>query len=1198
MTTEFKEIKNDLESMTQEQLKEIQQKVQEKIEAGKKDANFSDEELKDLSDLNNDKIDSDSEKELNSYLKNLDNLEKQIDFLLTLVKIKTEKNIGSKTQVEVAESTASNANSIIDMFRNGANKVKDKINKLRNKSNPEEELKEQLKKQLEENKNDSTKIKELKGIGTSFLEKGDLDSAKNIIKIIEKIQENIPNEFKERTKNVYIDQKLKNIEEIIGNLKNKGSVEKSDILSIRLEIYDITYSRDMTLDQEMVNLYSKDVEQVNDLDEAIAMLNYTNRNYAELDGKWVRIGENSLGSVDNQEEILTLQNKLIEKIYQLLADKNEKNPEIEYSFEMDVFNESKGYSGKITKKERKNKTEEKKEVSQASTDGKGELIEEKASIMELAREERKRKISEIARSNVQKLKDDAEKELQANIAIFSVMFINEIHLKSYVDIFNKVYPTLDKLQGTNVSRFEKISQISPIKLDLVNAPILDDILKNDKIKVDFDSIKDLDLKEVFLERVNLELLFKKLKPEQKKIFLSKLNSFIFTRKDDYFQKTGFENIKFLKKQKDIFFILKEENLNGLRNLLDDNYQKETEYINKSFEEKISNGINDETIINNQEEALDYIFKNINLQNNKKINEVYKKFVELIGNGSIKNEKIIKKLINGPKNLEAVKILFGAKDKIQRYYDNLSDLVSNLPDKHDRENADYVDFIINDSEINFIEENNKLSDFFDLYREIDVSLKILAKLKTKYKIEKSILNSGLLKEDELGKIYILGIKHIRHTNLEGLNNSEKLILEEFEGAFKKFEINKKVEKISKEYNEKKETEDNFEEKFQKDLVERLEITEGLAKKIIEILGEESNVEKKIENILSILQIKGVTEEQLGDKIKIISEIIEKYNEKQITQTEKELDKQGVSEEKRKEFLSIEEKAKQQTENWDTLTEKEQQAIITRLENEFVEENFKLKSKEEKDEILKELRKLKKHKKIEQKVKIIQENKETYVKYFHSGYEGSFESFAIENKIPLKNEKGEIINAKEIGISTNYIYKEGIIISNSSGVRIDTKKGTMKDINGNEIKLSQNEINLIKKNEEVAESIINLYQSLEKVGLSKLWNIRESIFRGIENTLGVQFKRNDGDYLSEREIKIFFNSILTSVGEKSIKKELSLDNFLHKIELINGRQITGNEKQVNAYGDSKIEALFIEKFVPRGDLLGFKQIEFEKEIKTGD
>jgi hypothetical protein len=130
----------------------------------------------------------------------------------------------------------------------------------------------------------------------------------------------------------------------------------------------------------------------------------------------------------------------------------------------------------------------------------------------------------------------------------------------------------------------------------------------------------------------------------------------------------------------------------------------------------------------------------------------------------------------------------------------------------------------------------------------------------------------------------------------------------------------------------------------------------------------------------------------------------------------------------------------------------------------------------------------------------------------------------------------------------------------------------------------------------KNIVNFYEVLEKVGLSKLWNIKDQIFKSISNVLWVWFNI-DWDYLNKNEVKIFLNSILKSVWEKTISKTLDLEDFISKIWEINWTQVWWSEKIVNCIWDTKIEKLFFDKYFPRwsNNCVWFKNAEFEKNIK---
>lgn len=162
-------------------------------------------------------------------------------------------------------------------------------------------------------------------------------------------------------------------------------------------------------------------------------------------------------------------------------------------------------------------------------------------------------------------------------------------------------------------------------------------------------------------------------------------------------------------------------------------------------------------------------------------------------------------------------------------------------------------------------------------------------------------------------------------------------------------------------------------------------------------------------------------------------------------------------------------------------------------------------------------------------------------------------------------------------------------------LDTSNSVIKTESWKNISLNQEEINMIQKNPDTMKNIINLYESLERVWLTKLWNYKEDIFKSLENVFRVQFDRKDGNYLDERETKILLNAVLTSLWEKPIKTDKKIDNFLSEVENINWRQVTWTEKEVNKLWESRLEASFIEKFVWRWDMIWFKQSAFEDSLK---
>lgn len=167
-----------------------------------------------------------------------------------------------------------------------------------------------------------------------------------------------------------------------------------------------------------------------------------------------------------------------------------------------------------------------------------------------------------------------------------------------------------------------------------------------------------------------------------------------------------------------------------------------------------------------------------------------------------------------------------------------------------------------------------------------------------------------------------------------------------------------------------------------------------------------------------------------------------------------------------------------------------------------------------------------------------------------------------------------------------------------VKLDTNNWTYINSDWNKVELdfTKEEKDMLKSNPEAGKNIVNFYSSLERVWMTKLWNLRNKIFTSVENSFGMQFDRKDWDFLDEREIKIFLNAILVSLWEKPVSKDLNTEAFLTEIELKNWKSFTWTEEQVNNYWDTNLEARFIDKFYPRWDMLWFKQSLFEKAIKN--
>ena len=65
------------------------------------------------------------------------------------------------------------------------------------------------------------------------------------------------------------------------------------------------------------------------LDKALALLNYTNRNFSDIENRWNTVWDGNLSSIDSKVEILDMQSKLIEKINEFLNQENKENSEVQ-----------------------------------------------------------------------------------------------------------------------------------------------------------------------------------------------------------------------------------------------------------------------------------------------------------------------------------------------------------------------------------------------------------------------------------------------------------------------------------------------------------------------------------------------------------------------------------------------------------------------------------------------------------------------------------------------------------------------------------------------------------------------------------------------------------------------------------------------------------------------------------------------------
>ena len=938
----------EIKHLTPEELKELQKSVIEKIKKWEQDAHFSDDEKKELSDLNDDKRLSEWEKNIEAYLKNLDNLTQQIDFLLAIVELKTEWNIA-----KIAQNTAQ--------------KSFDEIEKAKGILTWENKENVPSSKEFVETPSASEEIKKLKESWRKSEKENDKDSIGSIKKILEEINnlEKSVNKPYSNSKDwekitykeghAYVKQKYENINKIIDWIKEKGKADSSDLFSIKLEKYDIDWTIWANIDSDGKRLFEIDLNKKENLDnlaleEAVALLNYTNRNFTEIDDKWSRAGNGSLAWLDSEVEILNMQKILLEEISKkawkdyILIPKSEWEWTWRLSIKLLKRKDSNVDYSKNTNSSEYEWLASKITAAMSFGAINPELISDFSKEFNNIAKERNEKMKE----GVSKIKEGVKEQNKDILNNFRN--VNE-QKPSYIDLklFQWAYMILTEKDFAEVEKkFEVLSNLkwNEVRLDIVNATILNNILKNEKIKVNFESIKNINLKELFLERVDLNLLFRKLDKSQKESFLEKTNQLLLMREEKYSKNNQLvNNLLSIKQDADVDTIVKEKNLNWIKNIIDPNYKEEIRQTNKNFDELTKWWLNQETIQANQEVTVDYIAKNINRWQVQNATQCFKFAVDLIKEWKF-DSSLAEKLIKWPKNLEVVKILFASKSELK--YD-LKDFVSDVPEKIwrlDWKWKEYIDFMINESEIDFRKPENKITDFFDIYREIDVTLYILEQLKNKYNISWNILDwkdwkNWLLEPSEIWKIYVLWIKNLEHTKLDKLNASQQEILMEFTNSFDKITLIEEVKWIksdlkSKLSNLSDSQKDNLREKWKWEIKDKFWVNEQQAKEILEILekSEENdvNMDDQVRNILKITGSKWNEKE----KILIISKIIKNYN---LESLEKETKKQEenkvelwslwVDKKDMEEFSLIEGKLKENIKNWESLVQKKKKKLFKKL-----------------------------------------------------------------------------------------------------------------------------------------------------------------------------------------------------------------------------------------------------------------------------
>jgi len=148
---------------------------------------------------------------------------------------------------------------------------------------------------------------------------------------------------------------------------------------------------------------------------------------------------------------------------------------------------------------------------------------------------------------------------------------------------------------------------------------------------------------------------------------------------------------------------------------------------------------------------------------------------------------------------------------------------------------------------------------------------------------------------------------------------------------------------------------------------------------------------------------------------------------------------------------------------------------------------------------------------------------------------------------------------------------------------------------QIPISREEAQILQNNPEAQKNYIETYTAFEASWLLKLWNIRDSIFTSISNVKWLAFNIN-WDFINKNELKILFDSILISVDEKPIQEwTLSVNWIVNEMERRNWTNADGSETEVNFYWETRVEALFLERYFPKWGIV-FEHQAFESSLSS--
>lgn len=145
------------------------------------------------------------------------------------------------------------------------------------------------------------------------------------------------------------------------------------------------------------------------------------------------------------------------------------------------------------------------------------------------------------------------------------------------------------------------------------------------------------------------------------------------------------------------------------------------------------------------------------------------------------------------------------------------------------------------------------------------------------------------------------------------------------------------------------------------------------------------------------------------------------------------------------------------------------------------------------------------------------------------------------------------------------------------------------------ISQEDTRIITSSPEALQNFIDVHSAFKRVGFNKLWQIKDTIFKAVENVQWISFNI-DSDYINGNELKILFNTILISIWEDPIPSAVwTIEGFITEMEKRNGTTESWDEVQVNHFWETRIEEKFLNKFFPKSSTM-FLYDDFEQALKS--